>query len=112
MLDAFPAVEGDVLYLALEDNERRLQRRLRQMLGGHPPPARVDSACNCPRLDQGGLDQIRVWLMAHPDARLVVVDTFARVRPPRTRNRGVYDDDYACVATLKALADESSPSRC
>ena len=105
VLDALPTIEGDVLYLALEDNERRLQRRIRQMLG-RVAPSRVDFACQCPRLDQGGLVVIRKWLLSHPGARLVVIDTLAKVRPPRSQGRGIYDDDYACVASLKTLADE------
>jgi hypothetical protein len=37
-LDDLPVEQGDALYLALEDNERRLQKRLRDMLNGDSAP--------------------------------------------------------------------------
>ena len=37
-LDDIHCVKGDVLYAALEDNKRRLQRRLRKLLNGRPAP--------------------------------------------------------------------------
>jgi hypothetical protein len=50
--------QGDVLALMLEDNDRRLQRRLTQMLGIHKQewPARLTYATSWPRLNEGGVD--------------------------------------------------------
>lgn len=48
--------QGDVLHLALEDGERWVQTRLRQMLGDTPKPERVELLEHFPRLDLGGLD--------------------------------------------------------
>ena len=36
--------EGDTLYLALEDNKKRLQKRLKKVLDGHPAPERMHLA--------------------------------------------------------------------
>ena len=46
---------GDVLYLALEDNRRRLQKRLSKMLCG-PAPNRLEIATAWPKLDEGGVE--------------------------------------------------------
>ena len=56
--------EGDVLYCGLEDNKRRLQRRLKKLLGIQAPPnrLRVLSAGEMPLLSQGGTDLIRSWI--------------------------------------------------
>ncbi len=102
---------GDVLYLALEDNERRLQSRLRQQLQSEPGaplplPRRMDLVTEWPRLDEGGLGNIQVWLQEHREARLVIVDTLAKVKPRARRNGGGYDDDYDAVAPLQLLAAE------
>jgi hypothetical protein len=54
---------GDVLYLALEDNHRRLQRRLTKYFGLRREtwPARLTIATEWKRLDQGGLEAIKEW---------------------------------------------------
>jgi hypothetical protein len=97
--------EGDVLYLALEDNGRRLQSRLRMVLQGDTAPARLTLATECPTLHDGGRERITGWLDAHPDARLVVVDVFARMRGTTARGADKYEADYRSVADLKAIAD-------
>jgi hypothetical protein len=72
-----------VLYLALEDTKRRLTKRLRILCGDtKPPPEQIEFLTDCPRLGAGGEDLLRAWLREHPTARLVVIDTLARFRPP------------------------------
>jgi hypothetical protein len=97
---------GDVLYLALEDNPRRLQRRLHQLLPNADKPARLHLATSCPRLDNGGLAAIERWCRSVPNPRLVVVDVFNKVRTQRGSSESLYDADYRSVVPLKALADD------
>jgi hypothetical protein len=94
--------QGDVLYLALEDNRRRLQKRLGKMLCG-PAPKGLEIATAWPKLDEGGVEALRAWLGEHPEARLVAVDTLAKIRP-RTRGQNVYQEDYAALEELLPLA--------
>lgn len=96
---------GDVLYLALEDTARRLQARLRKVLGRSPAPDRLTVATECPPLGAGGRERITAWLESHPDARLVVIDVFARIRGRADRQVSPYDADYAPMAAVKAVAD-------
>ena len=104
-LGAIRTEPGDVLFLALEDTERRLQARLRDVLGDASAPASLTFSCEWPSLDEGGLDQLDLWLRTHPAARLVIVDTLAKVRPTRGRNDTLYESDYASISGLKNLAD-------
>ncbi len=102
---------GDVLYLALEDNERRLQSRLKQQLQNDPTaptplPRRLHLVTEWPRLDDGGLGNLYMWLQEHPEARLIIVDTLAKVKPRAKRNGGGYDDDYDSVTPLQELASQ------
>ncbi len=65
--------QGSSLYLALEDNHRRLQKRMGDILKGAPAPEKFFLANEWPRLDEGGLDYIVEWLENTPDARMVVI---------------------------------------
>lgn len=105
-LGRVPVDEGDVLYLALEDVPRRLQERLRLVLGDAPAPARLTITTECEAIPTGGAERLRRWLAAHPDARLVVVDVLARVRGRSNDRATLYENDYRAAAQLKALADE------
>jgi hypothetical protein len=101
---------GDVLYLGLEDNPRRLQGRLKKVLSvaGSTSLDNLTLATEWPRLDETGLTLLGGWLTEHPDARLVVIDTLARIRS-RRKGRGngsQYDDDYASIEGLQGLASQ------
>lgn len=98
--------QGAVLYLALEDNKRRLQRRLGKVLAGGAAPEALHIATDWPRADEGGLGALRTWLGEHPDARLVVIDTFARFKPRSSRRRTAYDEDRDAVDPLIPVAAE------
>jgi hypothetical protein len=96
---------GAVLYLALEDNDRRLQSRVAKILASAAIPEDFDVATEWQRVDQGGIEAIEAWLQAHPTARLIVVDTLAKVRPARRVNGNLYDEDYEAMQGLKRLCD-------
>lgn len=104
-LDAIPVDPGPVLYLALEDTPRRLQSRMRKILGGQPAPANLVIDTTCPTLPEGGADAVAWWLDNNPDARLVVIDVFARMRGLTPPGMGAYDADYLAVTRVKKLAD-------
>ena len=106
-LGTYPVTQGEVLYLALEDNERRLQSRAKQLLASMSTvPDTIAFELRWPRLDQGGLTYLEAYLQTHPQVRLVVVDTWARVSPKSTnRQRSQYEDDYEALTPLKYLAD-------
>jgi AAA domain len=96
--------KGEVLYLALEDNPRRLQSRLRMLLQGDAAPAGLYIETEWERIDAGGLDRLDIWLDEHPEARLVVIDVWTRVRPFATNNTDRYQTDYEAASLVQALA--------
>jgi RecA-family ATPase len=103
--------KGDVLYLALEDNKRRLQSRVRKI---SPPradnmwPDNIIFATEWPRCDVGGIALMREWLEAMPNPRLIIVDVLAQFRAGRDRNENPYESDYKAVKALQELAGEYS----
>ena len=97
---------GDVLYLALEDNERRLQTRIGKLLGPAGEwPARFQYATQWLRADQGGLSEIREWIKKAEKPTLVVLDVLANFRPPRGHD--AYESDYGAVKDLQRIASET-----
>lgn len=96
--------QGDALYLALEDSDRRIRDRQRAILQGQPAPDRLDIATTWRTVDDGGLADIEAWIAAHPNARLVIVDVLAKVKGKPDSSRGVYDQDYATIGPFHALA--------
>lgn len=110
-LGAIPVEQGDTCYLALEDVERRLQDRSQQImksdLAGSGDINRFQYTETSGRIDQGLLEDIEEeFLKVVPDPRLVVVDTLAAVKPPSTKSRNVYDEDYGAVKELTAMAGD------
>ncbi len=100
---------GDVLYLALEDGPRRLQRRITKLLptfsGTWPQGLKI--ATEWPRADQGGLDGIEQWLTKpNTSPRLVIVDTLAQFRRLSNGKNQIYADDYAAISGLQKLASK------
>ncbi len=94
---------GDVLYLALEDGQRRLQQRLKKLLPAGDPPERLTFFNEWPKLDAGGPEHLDRWLYEHPDCRLVVIDTLKKVRPKQP-GRSLYVEDYEAVEPLAPVA--------
>src|SRR4029077_5581487 len=95
---------GDVLYAALEDNQRRLQRRMRQLLPNGAWPDRLELMTKFRRLNVGGLDDLREWIETAERPRLIVIDTFVFVRPERGSRDNSYETDYQALAPLQELA--------
>jgi len=98
---------GDVLYLALEDNERRLQKRIDKVLGPLAEwPDGFRFATECPRSNEGGLDAIRAWIDEANNPRLIIVDVLAMFKPARGAKENMYEADYHAIKGLQALASE------
>lgn len=98
-----PVERCGVLYLALEDNERRMQARIRRMQGCDEAPRGLRLVYAWRRADEGGLDDLEALLDANPDIRLVILDTYAKMRPRRAHGANLYDDDYAALDCFHTL---------
>jgi hypothetical protein len=107
LFGSFPVLQGEVLYLALEDTPQRLQARSKHMITAMTTaPKGMTFAIQWPHLDQEGLLQFETYLQAHPQVRLIVIDTWARLAPVASPSvRTQYEGDYAALAPLKRLAD-------
>lgn len=101
--DIKPA-EGDVLYLALEDSERRLQRRLQKLWPNGDWPSRLTLATEWRKANEGGLDDIEDWCRTANKPTLIVVDTLEKLRPVAKPHTPAYSTDYDAIGGLHKLA--------
>jgi hypothetical protein len=108
VLGGVHVTEGDVVYCTLEDNKRRLKRRVTKLLSsfGNEWPQRLTLATKWRRLDQGGVEDIEGWCDSVPTPRLVLLDTLAGVRPTRDGKDTLYEGDYRALHAIHALANE------
>lgn len=100
--------EGDVLYMALEDNEQRLQDRFKQLLGpGETMPKRIEYVTEFPRMDALGVAALEEWIQSKPNPRLIIIDPWVKVKPRVRARQGEtrYDADYEALEGIKRLAD-------
>lgn len=99
--------QGKALYLALEDNERRLQRRLKDLIGESRDAglANLIYKTNWPSIPDGGAGELDTWLSDNPDTKLVVIDTLKMIRgKAKGGNVNAYDVDYESVKPLLQIA--------
>jgi hypothetical protein len=101
-LGTLACAAGEVLYCALEDTPRRLQRRTAKLDVGWP--ARMSVLTTMPRLAAGGLQVIKNWIASVADPRLVMIDTLELVRDRKANENG-YAADYSAVLELRELAN-------
>ncbi len=104
-LGQIPVEQGAVMYLALEDTERRLQGRLRQMLHTDLAPANLYLFTKWPRMDASGLELLEAKISKIPNIRLVIIDTLHKFRKPVKSNGNLYAEDYETVCQIKEVAD-------
>lgn len=105
-LGALPAgPERDVLYLALEDGDRRLQSRCRHLLApGEPIPARFRYVLAVPPGQVQAV--IGDALGRYPETALIVIDTLGRIMPLPQQGETTYQRDYRVAVALKRITDE------
>ena len=99
----FTTVQGEVLYLSLEDSFRRIQTRLFDLTEDALPT--LHFAIMADTLKHGLEQQIEQFLTEHPTTKLVVIDTLQRVRAAGG-DGNLYANDYQDIGLLKQLADK------
>ena len=93
---------------ALEDNEDSMNLDIKEMGYQHKikPTTFVEQ---CPSLDRGLEESIKIWTEEVPNPKLVIIDTFQNVKPlgeQKTKNANAYEVDYYYLAKLHSLAKE------
>jgi len=104
----YPCERGSVLYLSLEDPLRRVQPRARQLAEDLTPDDDISVVFDAPSLGHGLTKLLERWLSSRgSSARLIVIDTWAKVRPAKGKFQGTdYEREYGDLQALKHITDE------
>ncbi|HOJ10256.1 MAG TPA: AAA family ATPase [Clostridiales bacterium] len=96
--------KGVSLYLALEDDYARLQKRLSKMFGMDGTDD-FHFVTNAKNLSQGLESQLDTFIQGHPDTRLIIIDTLQKIREAGGEKFS-YASDYEIVTKLKQFNAE------
>ena len=100
-----PTLQCDVLYLSLEDTQRRIKDRLYSLTDSAPDNLYFAVTSG---LIGGGLEeQITDFLTEHPATKLVIIDTLQKVRDSKgsAGKAGMYGNDYDDISSIKRIGN-------
>jgi hypothetical protein len=95
---------GDVLYLALEDSELRLQQRMRFIWGLGEKPKNLTLAIKWWRCDDGGLTSIENWIRSKENPRLIAIDTVAAFMGAQQHRGSAFRAEYLTFQPIWELS--------
>ena len=91
-----------VLYLALEDYDGSLKGRIATVLAsGREDKALFFHREECKSLEKGLIEQLDAFVEKNPSIKLIIIDTFVKIRGTAKKNEGAYDHDYKELSLLK-----------
>jgi RecA-family ATPase len=101
---SYPTAQGEVLYLALEDNKKRSQERLNKLspICNIDAPTDIHFAYKTKKLGGGFAEQITEFLDGYPQTKLIVVDTLQYIRNTG-KFTGTYSGDYHDMDALREI---------
>lgn len=99
----YPVRKGTVLYLALEDDYKRLQERLFRMFGTDGTE-NLHFSIKSNQLGNGLDKQLQGFIQKYPDTKLIIIDTLQKVREVGG-DKFSYGNDYDIIAKLKQVTD-------
>ena len=102
----YKTIGAGVVYLALEDTKSRFKKRMNEILENAPAPSKYYGMINVKRMDEGLFDQLTEIMQIHPDIKLIIIDTFQKVRGKASKTESVYSTDYKDIGSFKAFADK------
>lgn len=102
----FTTNKCNVLYLALEDRFDRLKERMLKITQGKPFPAGLEIAIDAPPLGEGFTEFVEDFLNENPETKLIIIDTFVKIRGIPTGKESAYAIDSREAGLLKKFADQ------
>ena len=107
-MSGLKCTQGDVLYIGLEDSERRLKSRIDLLNEGQWPDL---SRIEFQTIDSGwmggdtGMSWMEEWALEVDDPRLIVIDTLGKAEPALDESQNRYLAEQAMMLKYKRFAD-------
>ena len=101
----YPVSKGTVLYLALEDDYKRLQNRLFRMFGTDSTE-KLRFSTSSKYLNNGLEEQLQRFVNENTDTKLIIIDTLQKIRESGN-DKFSYANDYEIISKLKQFADRN-----
>lgn len=101
----FSTVQSQVLYLCLEDSKGRIKKRLTEVKHDNLVAKNLFFVMDAPDMDNGLFDALEGFLKDHPDCKLIVIDTFQKIRGASSGSDYSYMIDSRDGGKLKSFAD-------
>lgn len=99
--------ECGVAYFSLEDSDRRLQTRLNEMMKQEKVSGKFNAFLTAKTMDDGLFTQFKEVLEFFPKTKLIIVDTFQKVRGKVNKAETAYGSDYREMSDFKEFADKN-----
>ena len=100
---------GKVLHLCLEDGNRRLRHRMKQMGIDSTVAENIIPVFEVPRLGDGLEEWLDMMIAIHPGVSLVTIDPLEQIRPSIT-GRDRYKADYAAIQGVRRILNKHNVS--
>ena len=101
----FKTNKSGVLYLALEDRWDRLIERSGKLLNEKKLPPLFNCGIDSATLDNSFIESLDGFLHEHPETKLIIIDTFVKIRGEAKRNESAYGVDSREAGVIKKFAD-------
>ena len=96
---------GEVLYLALEDNYRRLQNRMLEIIEETDNSyEQLHFAIASLGISNSLIEQVNQFMTSYPNTKLIVIDTLEHIRNTATETT-MYSHDYNDIKRIRAITE-------
>lgn|GEM_PF-804552 len=102
------ANRGEVLCLALEDSENRIQDRQNKLLPNENPPEGLTFTNEASTIKDGILEELDNYIIDNPSTKLIVIDTLEYIRGGAGKGENAYSYDVRELKELSKFAKRHS----
>jgi len=109
-LGYFDTSKSTVVYIALEDNLRRIKSRIGNILSIEPDYKAPDNliyleeSYNFPKLNENGIEELQNLVDDNSDIKLIIIDTLGRAKADKKRkDNNIYQADYDLGSELQGF---------
>lgn len=101
-----PVEQQECLYMALEDNDQRIQQRIDKILDYQDAPENLYFTYSANTISDGLMKDLDKFMESHPGVKLVIVDVIQMVRDDKKAGQSEYSSDYDDIGAFKSFADK------